>query len=367
KVSEMQTVPATAAIPDTWHIYRMIHFVDAEGNPHSNVKLPDGSTPALCLMWAWHLLMATKDRIVLPRVYSNLLPDIPQTEEAISKAVIGLQDLIRLQMWKMHVELKDNKDFQKNTTFESSMFEEETVHLRSALKARLDSSALHEVQSKFFENTILYLCEGHSACMKVEEGLTEVLPEIYGPYSHYLTSIDFPANNIVELKPEIFHVLPNLTSLDASNNYLENFPSTIGLCRNLHNLSLADNNLSDLPDELADCQKLTRIEISNNVMDVIPSVITKLRNLERLFCSHMMLTSLPENIGILEKLEKLYINGNCLTSLPKSFAKLKNLQDLGLSGVPWVSMSSKKMLSFENFSHFLDSRRIKRWLEAHNE
>jgi hypothetical protein len=52
--------------------------------------------------------------------------------------------------------------------------------LQRLTKSNKEDIGLAEVVSKYNEENILYLCPGHHASMKVEEGLTKVIyfPEI---------------------------------------------------------------------------------------------------------------------------------------------------------------------------------------------
>ena len=198
--------------------------------------------------------------------------------------------------------------------------------------------------------------------------ILQVLPELYGSYSAFLMSIDMPANQIKEIPEEMFSVLPNLAEFDCSSNYIEVLPASIGKCKKLYSLSLRENNFNDLPETLTQCKELWRLDIACNIMTEFPAVVTKLTWLVRLYASHMMLATLPEDIGNLTNLEKLFINGNCVTKLPASFTKLKNLEELGMSGVPLFGVAkSRKVVPYDQFTRFLKTRNIDRWLEAHDE
>ncbi|WAR27954.1 PATS1-like protein [Mya arenaria] len=220
-----------------------------------------------------------------------------------------------------------------------------------------------KVESTLNTGNILYICEGHHASVKIDEGFVNVLPEVYGKYSHFLLSVDIPANKITKLPSKMFKALPNLAEFDCSNNFLDKIPSTIGCCKKLYSLSCATNNLENLPESLTQCKEIHRLDISENTMSVFPPVVTKLTSLRRIYANCMFLAALPENIGDLVHLEKLYANGNCFSSLPKSFTKLQALNDLGMYGVPLLPVpKARKVMSYDQFMSKIKMWKLDRWL-----
>jgi len=86
---------------------------------------------------------------------------------------------------------------------------------------------LLETYSRFNANLCLYLCEGHSICMKMKEGFTEIPAELYGNFSIFVSFIDLGSNEFTSLPEELFKNLPNLVDLNLSDNFISEIPGTV--------------------------------------------------------------------------------------------------------------------------------------------
>ena len=65
KISDVMTFSGTAAVPESWSVYRMIHFLDSKGfsvEPKTQLVIAD---KAYQLLWAWHFIM-----LLMPKVQS---------------------------------------------------------------------------------------------------------------------------------------------------------------------------------------------------------------------------------------------------------------------------------------------------------
>ncbi|KAL4228297.1 hypothetical protein ACF0H5_013728 [Mactra antiquata] len=367
KIADVLSFSGTQAVPEAWSVYRMIHIADHSGLVIEKDQLQQLYQTAGELLWGWISVYKMLPFIQLPGNVSKFLPEELLEQATMNQIQAGLQDLLDFSYWNIVTKLGLNSNI-------FSFYEEsikllaQSQELINLTSDRIEEIGLCEVPSKFNAEHKLYLCPGHHASLQVEEGLTQVLPEIYGDYAVFLLSVDLPSNQIAEIPENMFLALPNLAEFDCANNFIEYLPNTISACKKLYSLTLSENNLTDLPNTLTQCKELVRIDISSNMMAVLPPVVTKLTILQRLYANNMFLTSLPEDIGNLVNLEKLYINGNCFTQLPKSFANLKSLNDLSISGVPWLHIAkSKKVMSYENFVEKLRIWRLDRWLEAHSQ
>ncbi|KAH3812974.1 hypothetical protein DPMN_141417, partial [Dreissena polymorpha] len=363
KISDAMSFGGGQAVPESWSVYRMIHLLDSAGVHLDSSTLTDLYSKAGQLLWAWLMIFRMLPQVELPKNVDKFLP--ADLIHAMQPAQLdaGLRDLLEVFYWHL---LTCIRPLNLLDTFnDSTALLKQAQVLQAVSKENLAQTGCMQVESKLNTENVLFICEGHEASVRMEEGLVTILPEVYGKYSMFLLSVDVPANKMKELPEELFTALPNLAEFDCSNNFLEAIPGSIGKCRNLYSLSCANNNLRDLPATLTQCKGLQRLDISENLMAAIPPVVPKLTSLQRLYANSMFLTALPENIGNLYNLEKLYANGNCFTSLPESFSRLQSLNDLGLYGVPWLpALKPGKVMSYEQFLAKLKMWKLDRWLEA---
>lgn len=90
-------------------------------------------------------------------------------------------------------------------------------------------SGLKQIYSRFNKNLALYLCLGHADCMRMKESLPDVLPELMGTYSEFVTFIDISYNDISVIPDKFFSNLPNLLDLKIAHNFIDTIP---GIMRN---------------------------------------------------------------------------------------------------------------------------------------
>ncbi|XP_060565876.1 uncharacterized protein LOC132724909 isoform X2 [Ruditapes philippinarum] len=353
----------------TWNMKRLVHFSDGKGIHDSDVNSKEDLVPVL---WMWHFIMTTYPEMILPGTTQNLFPDNFLTDKNQIQVKEGLRALVMAGFWKHFSEfdigsLEDM--FQKNSKgilmfTGGNPIVKSSLELQEILQENIDKTGLKHVYSKFNKNINLYLCPGHANCMCMKDNLVEVLPELYGHYSEFLSFIDLGYNNLTVIPENFFNSLPNLLDFKIAHNFISEIPASVKNCKKLLSLVAMENNIADLPDSLSELTALQILELGNNCFPKVPSVVTKLTSLTKLTFPYMMLTEMPDDIGNLVNLKYLHVHGNCFTKLPSSFTKLVNLEEFLCNGVQWAKLSSSQdHVSYQEFNYFLQ-RKIDRWLEA---
>ena len=98
KISDVMTFSGTAAVPESWSVYRMIHFLDSPGfsiEPKKELVVTDKAYP---LLWAWHFIML-------------LMPKVSETNQTPTTQETGLRGfrpgLIQTDLYSHRSRLED--------------------------------------------------------------------------------------------------------------------------------------------------------------------------------------------------------------------------------------------------------------------
>ncbi|KAG7381856.1 hypothetical protein PHYPSEUDO_005512 [Phytophthora pseudosyringae] len=171
--------------------------------------------------------------------------------------------------------------------------------------------------------------------------LTVFPPEVYHLEEHLekdekkwecvdLVKIDLSHNAIPSITDEI-RGLKSVTSIKLTKNALQLLPEGFFELQELSYLDLSHNQLEqNLSESFGALVGLKELVLSGNKLSQLPDSITLLENLEALHIEENALTALPEQIGNLHKLHVLNAHSNQLTALPSSFGALRNMQNLDL-------------------------------------
>ena len=117
------------------------------------------------------------------------------------------------------------------------------------------------------------------------------------------------------------------------NNRTERFlqvKTISGICFKL--LLLNGNEIDVIPDNFQKLQNLSYLEINSNKLKSLPSYIFQLKKLKVLFAAGNNFSSITLNndTNSTSNLEVLNLVGNQLSSLPSNIGKLNNLKKLNL-------------------------------------
>jgi hypothetical protein len=63
----------------------------------------------------------------------------------------------------------------------------------------------------------------------MKDNLVEVLPELYGHYSEFLSFIDLGYNNLTVIPENFFNSLPNLLDFKIAHNFISEIPGNCSL------------------------------------------------------------------------------------------------------------------------------------------
>ncbi|XP_060082553.1 uncharacterized protein LOC132561863 [Ylistrum balloti] len=177
-----------------------------------------------------------------------------------------------------------------------------------------------------------YGCEVHN-CTAVSDCLSIDLSTRSVPSVH----LDLSRAQLSVLPSNIFHRLPNLTSINLFNNNISVLP--VNVFNDLHeltSLTLNSNNLTVLHNDLfAGLTKLSNLRLGyNKIKFLTHNIFSGLSQLSRLDLSANELVTVPNNVfGDLSKLTSLSLSNNLIIDLPyNTFSGLSDLTNLYMSG-----------------------------------
>lgn len=100
--------------------------------------------------------------------------------------------------------------------------------------------------------------------------------------------------------------------------------------RNLQHLILYNNAIQVLPETFCSLSQLSMLDLRMNELRKFPLCLCKLKSLQQLFLSGNYMEELPQDIKFMKRLLVLRIGKNLLKSLPQEICTLTNLSTLSL-------------------------------------
>jgi len=176
------------------------------------------------------------------------------------------------------------------------------------------------------------------------------LPQSFSMIAQNLQQLYLDYNELVDLAPGVFTLLPQLRVLSLIGNNISQLPSDISLMRRLEELYLNENCIKQLPSTFFQLNHLKVLNLVGNQLQNFFILVETMKSLEFLHLDDNQLEELPELFGFLTNLKYLDLESNLLTSLPESFGSLHELVILNLSGnkLKFLPQSFGQLESLEN-------------------
>lgn len=148
----------------------------------------------------------------------------------------------------------------------------------------------------------------------------------------------FLNNNEIEVVPEEFAALDNVTFVYLNSNKVRVIPAAVTRMKSLQGMYFTENQLTEIPPELFAMKQLRKFQISRNHVKEIPAAFGNLVNLIHLNLAENDITSLPDSMANLKQLRVCDLSENRLTNLPEAFGSVQILYQLRVRNNPLTTL-----------------------------
>ena len=148
----------------------------------------------------------------------------------------------------------------------------------------------------------------------------------------------FMNNNEIEMVPEEFAGLDNVTFIYLNSNKVRTIPVAVTRMKSLLGMYFTENRLTEIPAEIFGMKQLRKFQISRNHVKEIPAAFGNLVNLIHLNLAENEIERLPDSMANLTQLRVCDLSGNRLTILPEAFGKVQILYQLRVRDNPLTSL-----------------------------
>ena len=144
-----------------------------------------------------------------------------------------------------------------------------------------------------------------------------------------LTSLNIASAKLVEIKENIFDLMPNLTKLNLDKNHLSHMSTQIGRLQKLEHFSMAKNPLKLIPPSIGNLTELKYLNIRECSVEKLPPEIWYCRKLETLNLASNVLETFPKMNAAPPLPDREVTSSNPALSNSPSFEELGKLEDFG--------------------------------------
>lgn len=148
----------------------------------------------------------------------------------------------------------------------------------------------------------------------------------------------FLNDNDLEVVPEEFAALGNVTFIYLNTNRIKAIPEAVTKMKSLQGMYFTENALTEVPAFVTTMKQLRKFQISRNRVKELPANFGDLVNLIHLNLAENELASIPESMAQLTQLRVCDLSGNRLTKLPEAFGKVQILYQLRVRDNPLTAL-----------------------------
>ncbi len=148
----------------------------------------------------------------------------------------------------------------------------------------------------------------------------------------------FLNNNRIEVVPDEFAALGNVTFIYLNSNRIRAIPPAVAQMKSLQGMYFTSNRLTEIPAPIFTMRGLRKFQISRNQVTEVPAEFGHLVNLIHLNLAENAIARLPDSMANLTQLRVCDLSGNRLVELPEGFGRVQILYQLRVRDNPLTSL-----------------------------